>query len=57
MQENSSNENTKRTKQEEKIIESVSNYVRFKWGISDWSAKVMVQDIIEQYIKIKENKW
>lgn len=56
MQENSSNENTKRTKEEE-IVESIVGYVRFKWGISDWSARVMVKDIIQQYVKIKENKW
>ena len=48
MQENSSNENIKPTKE---AIERVVRVVRYKWGISESSAKALVEEIITQYLK------
>ena len=48
MQENSSNENIKHTKE---AIESIAEVVTYKWAIPESSAKALVEEIIMQYLK------
>ena len=49
---NSSRENTKHTKE----IKQIAEYIKYKYGLSEWSAKVLVNDIIDLYNNAKGEK-
>lgn len=47
-----SKENTKLIKQ----IQDIAEHIKYKYGLSEWSAKVLVNDIIELYNKTKSEQ-
>lgn len=49
---NSSRENTKHTKE----IQDIAEHIKYKYGLPEWSAKVLVNDIIDLYNKAKSEK-
>jgi hypothetical protein len=49
---NSSRENTKHTKK----IQEIAEHIKYKYGLSEWSAKVLVNDIVELYNRSKSEE-
>jgi len=43
----------KKVNNEEGIIDVITNYIKFQLGISEWSARWIVKEVIEKYKKLK----